>query len=127
MQSVYPALTEADVVILSAPIFFYSLPSQAKALIDRCQALWCKRVLEKSPEERRQYNSGKGYLISVGATKGKNLFEGAELTAKYFYDALGMSYEGGVFARSIEGPEDVEKHADVLGQARDLGRNAAEN
>ena len=42
MQEVYPKLLEANVVILASPIFFYGISSQAKALIDRCQAMWCR-------------------------------------------------------------------------------------
>ncbi len=126
MQSVYKDLVAADVVILAAPMFFYGVPSQAKALIDRCQALWSKRMLEKSPEQRKKYHGGGGYFIGVGATKGKNLFEGSELVAKYFFDALDMSYEGGVFLRAVEKAGDVEKFPDVMKEARELGRNTAE-
>jgi multimeric flavodoxin WrbA len=125
MQSVYPKLTEADVIILASPIFFYSLPAQAKALIDRCQAMWCKRVLEIPPSERRVHGNGQGYLICVGATKGANLFQGTELVAKYFYDALGMSYEGGVFEKKVEAKGDVVKHPDAIKQAFELGKKIA--
>jgi multimeric flavodoxin WrbA len=124
MQLVYPKLLEADVIILASPIFFYGLTSQAKALIDRCQAMWCKRRLDKTPEERRTYDGGRGYLISVGATKGGNLFEGAQLTAKYFFDALDMSYEGGLLIKSVEGKGDIAGHPDYLKQAFDMGVEA---
>lgn len=125
MQSVYPKLAEADVIILASPIFFYSVPAQAKALIDRCQAMWCKRVLDKPPAERHVHDNGQGYLICVGATKGANLFQGTELVAKYFYDALGMSYEGGVFVKQMESKGDVAKHPDAMKQAFDLGKKIA--
>ncbi len=125
MQSVYPKLYDADRIILASPIFFYGITSQAKALIDRCQAAWCKRMLDKTPEERRVLNAGKGYLIAVGATKGKNLFEGAQLVAKYFYDALDMSYEGGVFINKVEGKGDIRNHPDAMKQAFELGVMAA--
>jgi multimeric flavodoxin WrbA len=124
MQLVYPKLLEADVIILASPIFFYGLTSQAKALIDRCQAMWCKRRLDKTSERRRTYDGGRGYLISVGATKGGNLFEGAQLTAKYFFDALDMSYEGGLLIKSVEGKGDIAKHPDYLKQAFDMGVEA---
>ena len=84
MQTVYPLLEKSDVIILAAPIFFYGVPAQAKALIDRSQASWSKRILEKTSEQRKTYDSGKGYLIAAGATRGENLFEGTILTAKYF-------------------------------------------
>jgi multimeric flavodoxin WrbA len=125
MQQVYPMLVEADAIILSSPMFFYAITSQAKALIDRAQALWSKRMLEKTPEQRKNYDSGKGYLIAVGATKGKTLFDGSMKTAQYFFDALDMSYEGGVFAKAMERKGDVEQAAAALQDAYDLGKKAA--
>ena len=81
-------------------------------------------MLEKTWEERRKYDGGRGYLIAVGATKGQNLFEGIELVAKYFYDALDMSYEGGLFVRRINGKAEIMKHPEVLKEAFALGENA---
>jgi multimeric flavodoxin WrbA len=121
MQKVYPKLYEADAIVLASPIFFYGITSQAKALIDRCQAAWCKRMLDKTPEEKRTLSRGRGYLICVGATKGKNLFEGAQLVAKYFFDALDMSFEGGVFINKVDRKGDIENNPDALKQAYELG------
>lgn len=124
MQLVYPQLLEAQTIILASPIFFYSLTSQLKAVIDRCQAMWCKRFLEKTPDLRKSYDGGRGYLISVGATKGKNLFEGAQLVAKYFFDALDMSYEGGLLVRSVDRKGEIANHPEFLLQALELGKCA---
>lgn len=125
MQLVYPLLEEADLIFLASPIFFYGITAQAKALIDRSQALWSKRLLEKTPEERKSYDSGRGYLIAVGATRGKNLFEGAQLTAQYFFDALDMSYDGGIFFRSLEKKTAAKKTPETLQEAYNMGRKAA--
>jgi multimeric flavodoxin WrbA len=124
MQWVYPMLREADVIIIASPIFFYGITSQLKALIDRCQAAWCKRMQEKTPAQRRTYDRGHGYLICAGATKGANLFDGAKLVAKYFFDALDMSFEGGVFVKSVEAKGAVLERPDVLEEAFELGREA---
>lgn len=124
MQSVYPKLLGADAIIVASPMFFYGLTSQVKALIDRCQAMWSKRMLEKTPEQRKTYDHGKGYLIAVGATKGKTLFDGAQLAAKYFFDALDMTYEGGVFVKSVEGKGDAATHVDAMKDAFELGKKA---
>ena len=125
MQDVYPLMEEADVIFLASPIFFYGVTAQAKALIDRSQALWNKRMLTKRPEERNTFDSGRGYLIAVGATRGKNLFEGAQLTAKYFYDALDMAFEGGIFFRRLENKTAVSENPETLQEALNLGRKAA--
>ncbi len=124
MQTVYPMLEDADIIFLATPIFFYGMTSQVKALIDRCQAMWSKRMLEKTPEERRKYDSGVGYLIAVGATRGKNLFEGVQLTARYLFDALDMSYEGGIFFRRIDRKGAILDHPEALKEAFELGINA---
>lgn len=124
MQAVYPLLEEADLIFLASPIFFYGLTSQVKALIDRAQAMWSKRMLDKSPEERKNYSGGRGYLIAVGATRGKNLFEGVQLTAQYFFDALDMSYDGGIFFRSLEKKSAVRKTPETLQEAYNMGRKA---
>jgi multimeric flavodoxin WrbA len=125
MQTVYPLLEEADAIILASPIFFYGLTAQVKAVIDRSQATWSKRMIEKTPKERKTYDSGRGYLIAVAATKGKNLFLAAEIVAKYFYDALDMTYEGGLLLRGLEKKTAVQENPDLLQQAFDLGRKAA--
>jgi multimeric flavodoxin WrbA len=125
MQQVYPLLDWAEVIFLASPIFFYGVTAQAKALIDRSQAHWSRRLLEKTPEERQLRNRGRGYLITVGATRGKNLFEGAILTAKYFFDALDMSYEGGIFFRSLEKRNAVKENPETLQEAFTLGLKAA--
>ena len=124
MQLVYPLMEEANVIILASPIFFYGLTSQVKAIIDRTQAMWSKRMLEKTPEERKTYDKGKGYLIVVAATKGKNLFGGVQMVAKYFFDALDMSYEGGLFLRGLEKRKDVFDDPQTLQQAFELGIKA---
>jgi multimeric flavodoxin WrbA len=119
MQSVYPLLEEADIIFLSTPIFFYGVTAQVKALIDRAQAMWSKKMLLGGEPGNR-----KGYLIAVGATRGKNLFEGAQLTAKYFFDALNMAYHGGIFFRRLEKKTAAQDNPESLQEAFNLGRKA---
>lgn len=127
MESIYPLLWNTDIIVLSSPIFFYGITSQAKTLIDRSQAMWSKRMLEKSPEQRKRYDHGRGYFVAVGATKGKNLFEGVQLTAKYFFDALDKSYEDGLFVRAVEGKGGIVEHTTALKEAYDFGVKIVNN
>jgi len=127
MENIYPSLWDSQIIFLSSPIFFYGLPAQAKMLVDRSQAMWSKRMLEKPPEQRKSYDHGRGYLVAVGATKGKNLFEGIQLTAKYFFDALDKSYEGGLFFRAVEGKGNITDHPTAIQEAYDLGVTAVRN
>ncbi|MBI4775497.1 MAG: flavodoxin family protein [Deltaproteobacteria bacterium] len=126
MDRVYAELLTADAVIMAAPVFFYGVPAQLKALIDRCQAMWSKRRIEKSPEQRKTYDRGRGYLIGVGASRGKQLFDGMELTAKYFYDALDMSYEGSLLMRGLDAKEDAVQKPKMLAEAFEFGRQVVQ-
>jgi multimeric flavodoxin WrbA len=124
MREVYDKLEWAGAVVLSAPIYFYNVPAQAKALIDRSQAMWAKRLLAgKTPG--KGHSRGKGYLVAAGATKGKNLFVGTELTARYFYDALDLKYSGGLFYWRVDKAGEIREHPDALKEAAELGRRAA--
>ena len=124
MDDVYPRLQEAEVIIMAAPMFFYGVPAQLKALVDRSQALWAGRRLEKTPEQWKNYDRGQGYFIAVGATKGKTMFDGSKMMAKYFYDALDKSYEGGLFYAQVEKKGTIRDQPQALQEAFDLGRKA---
>jgi arsenate reductase (thioredoxin) len=70
----------ADIIILSSPVFFYGLSSQLKALIDRAQAMWSRKRL-KGLATGLQEIRGRGYLLAVGATTGERLFQGPQMVA----------------------------------------------
>jgi len=110
-SEIYGLLRQAEVVVLASPIFFYNMTSQLKALVDRCQTFWARKYRLKLGDPLK--GSRRGYLLSVGATKGKNLFEGLQLTAKYFFDAIDARYEGSLLYRGIEGAKDLANHPTV--------------
>jgi multimeric flavodoxin WrbA len=118
MGTIYPKLLEADVVILASPIFFYGVTGWAKALIDRSQALWARKYLLKDPSLGREGKKRKGFFISVGATKGPKVFDGAILTVKYFFDVLNAEYAGELVFRGVEAKGDILKHPEALQQAQ---------
>jgi multimeric flavodoxin WrbA len=121
MEKIYPKLLEADVVILASPIFFYGVTAWAKALIDRSQALWARKYLLKDPLLGKEGKKRKGFFISVGATKGPKVFDGAILTVKYFFDVLNAEYAGELVFRGVEAKGDILKHPEALQQAFEAG------
>ena len=120
MQWLYEELLEADHIIFASPIFFYGLTSQAKAIVDRCQALWVRRhVLGMGKEDNR---IRKGVFISVGATRGSRLFDGATLTVKYFFEAIGAKYAGDLLIRAVDRKAQIREHPTALQDAFRLGQ-----
>jgi multimeric flavodoxin WrbA len=123
MRAMYDKLLEADVVALASPIFFYSVSAQVKAMIDRTQALWARRYVMKDdfPGGNRQ-----GVLLCTGATKGRLLFVGSRLVAKYFFDAINVRYAAEILVRGVDEKGAIDGRPEVLEEARDLGRRLAE-
>jgi multimeric flavodoxin WrbA len=127
MKKIYPILLGADVILLASPIFFYGVTAWTKALIDRSQALWSRKYLLKDPSLGKEGKKRKGFFISVGATKGPRVFEGAILTVKYFFDVLNAEYAGELVFRGVEAKGDILKHPEALQQAFEAGRRLAQD
>ncbi len=112
-------------IMLASPIFFYTVSAHTKIFMDRCQSLWVrkywieKQVFRDAPETR------KGLFISVGATGGKKLFDGAILTVKYFFDVLSAGLWRTVLCRGIDRKGDIKRRDDYLQEAFQAGRDLA--
>ncbi len=124
-QQVVDQILSAKGLILASPIFFYTVSAHTKILMDRCQSLWVKKYwIDKVPfgqwEPKR-----KGLFISVGATKGKKLFDGTLLTVKYFFDVLDMELFNSLLYRRLEFEDDVLKHPEYLKEAYEAGKALA--
>jgi len=120
------ALLSAQATILASPIFFYAVSAHVKAMMDRCQSLWVKKYwLEKKPLGRFE-NHKPGLFLSVGATRGKRLFEGAEMSVKYFFDTFDTSLWRTLAYRGIDLADDILKHPEYLAESRQAGVDLVE-
>jgi multimeric flavodoxin WrbA len=124
-QDLYDRLLNCEALLLASPIFFYALSAQTKILLDRCQSLWVKKYwIEKTPFGGRE-PSRKGLFISVGASQGKRLFEGALLSVRYFFDVLDMELWKTLLFRGLDFEGDVLKHPAYLEEAYQTGLDLA--
>jgi arsenate reductase (thioredoxin) len=112
MNAIYTLLRRAEVVVAASPVFFYGVTAQLKALIDRCQTLWARKYKLglKDPLSQRR----RGLLLGVAATRGKQLFDGMELTVKYFFDGISAQYDGCIAYRAVEAKGDMADHPSYL-------------
>jgi multimeric flavodoxin WrbA len=113
-------------IMLASPIFFYTVSAHTKIFMDRCQSLWVRKywienqVFGEAPEIR------KGLFISVGATGGKKLFDGAILTVKYFFDVLSAGLWKTVLCRDVDRKGEIDRREDYLTEAFEAGRDLAQ-
>lgn len=123
MIPLYEKIISIDKIIIASPIFFYGVTAQTKAFIDRTQALWNRKRLLQRKGEWVENPERKGFFISVAATKGARIFEGAILTMKYGYDAMGIEYAGDFLVTGPDKRGDMAKYEQKLTEALEAGKN----
>jgi len=126
MQMVRHELEEADRIVLASPIQFMGVTAQAKAMIDRCQALWARKNVLKIPPLGDQ-RERKGLFISVGARKVANLFEPALATVKSWFRSLDITYAGDLLFPEVDEKGAIAQHPDALHQAFLAGQKLVED
>ncbi len=102
---IFGLLRQADVVVAASPVYFYGVSAQLKVLIDRCQTLWARKYVFNLKDPLAA--TRQGILFSVAASRGRQLFEGVNLTAKYFFDAIDARFEHALTYRGIEAKGDI--------------------
>jgi multimeric flavodoxin WrbA len=121
-QTVYDQILSCQGLILASPIFFYTVSAHTKILMDRCQSFWVKKYwIDKNPFGKLEPKR-KGLFISVGATKGKKLFDGVRLTIRYFFETFDAELWKSLLYRGLDFEGDVLKHPNYLEEAYQSGR-----
>jgi multimeric flavodoxin WrbA len=121
MAGVYEEIIAARRIIFSSPIYFYGITAQAKALIDRCQTLWSRKYLLTKKGGWHEDPEKKGFFLSVAATKGGKVFDGAILTMKYAFDAMGATYADEYLVRGVDRLGEMMKREAEIKKAEDFG------
>ena len=123
MTPLYDKIISIDKIIVASPIFFYGITAQTKAFIDRTQALWNRKRLLQKKGDWVENPERKGFFISVAATRGSRIFEGAVLTMRYGFDAMGLSYGGDFLVTGPDKRGDMTTYEQKLAEAREAGKN----
>ena len=127
MDVLYGYFEESDVLVLAAPVYFYGFGAMTKAMIDRCQCFWVRKYrLKQDMNKNRPSGCGHGILLSVGGSGGSRNFEGVLLSARYFFDALGMSFDHHLTYGSVDESGAILRHPTACAEAESLGRKVAD-
>ena len=120
-QKVYDSILASQALMLASPIFFYSVSAHTKILMDRCQSLWVRKHWLEEASSGQSRAGRKGLFISVGATRGKKLFDGTLLTVRYYFEAIDCELWKSLMYRELDFEGDVLKHPEYLEEAHQAG------
>lgn len=111
MQMIYDKLTEADILVIASPIYFYGISAQLKAIIDRLHT-----------PMRNRFKIKKTALLCVGAASLPELFDAVILQYKMVLNFFELEDLGSVLVRGVKDKGDIENHK-LLNDAYLLGKS----
>ncbi|NCC25187.1 MAG: flavodoxin family protein [Deltaproteobacteria bacterium] len=124
-SSLYQPLIHAPFVFLVTPVYFYHVPSQFKAFIDRSQSFYLRR--EGGDQTLLDLPRRPAWVVMFAARpKGEKLFEGALLTLKYFLRTFNLDIQERMLHLGKEGPLDLDGDGKAVGDMVAAGRRAWE-
>jgi|GEM_PF-716827 len=110
-------LMEADIVIISTPIYFMGPPSPLKALIDRCLVAYAKRIKRNKETKFKRFG---GIIMTAGQPE-ENMFRGTRSIIKSLYWSIDVGYKGEVLSGGMDQYKSVGRCPTALEDARKLG------
>jgi NAD(P)H-dependent FMN reductase len=127
MQQVYGKIRDADSIIIATPVMTMGIPGRLKSFMDRCQVFFMAKYIRNDPlvvPEKRKVR--RGLFICIAGMKIPEVFVGAKLTAKAFFDIIDCPYQDELLISDMDTIRDVRTRQDVLAAAYAKGKALGE-
>ncbi len=110
MSLIYEKMSQADMLVIASPVYFYGLSAQLKAVIDRCH----------NPI-RDTFRIKKTALLLVGAATLPELFDSILAQYQLCLNFFKLEDTGRVLVRGVKDKGDI-KNTNALNEAFELGQ-----
>lgn len=118
------AFMNAPFIAIASPIYFYHLPAQLKALLDRCQQYYAWR--EKGVGGLAALPQRKAFIMLCAAReRGDQLFNGALFTLKFALAPFNLDIKAPLMLRGLDKATDIDKRPDCHSALKAYGAQAA--
>ena len=111
MDIIYSKLSEADILVIASPVYFYGITAQLKTLIDRLHT-----------PMRYDFKIKKMALLLVAASEIEPVFDSIKLQYKLVLDFFKLEDVGEVLVREVKDKGDI-KNNPLLEDAYNLGKS----
>lgn len=109
MEGIYDKLSNADVLVIASPVYFYGISAQLKAVIDRLHT-----------PMRNDFHIKKLALLLVGAASLPELFDAIKMQYQLVLNFFQLEDAGMVCVRGVKDRGDIEGN-EALKEAYTLG------
>jgi len=122
MQAMYPKLREADGLIIATPVMTMGIPGKLKSFIDRFQVFFMAKYMRKKSLVSDEKKKGRrGLFISISGMNIPEVFVGAKLTMKAFFDIIDCQYSDELLISDMDTIRDIRSQPVLLETAYNKG------
>jgi multimeric flavodoxin WrbA len=122
MQQLYPKFKEMDSLIIATPVMTMGIPGKLKSMMDRFQVFFMAKYMRKKPFVSKERGvERRGLFICISGMKIPEVFVGAKLTVKAFFDIIDCQYTDELLISDMDTIRDVTAHPDLLEAAYQKG------
>jgi len=129
MDVYHDKIVDADIILLSSPIFCMGVASQVKALIDRAQVFRSRKYVLKLPIVPPDRKSKRlGVFLASAGQKWDYVFDAAVPSVKCFYHVIDIG-DADISYLMINGVDEkgaIEHHPTAKTEAEKLGKTVIE-
>jgi len=122
MQQLYPKFKDMDALIIATPVMTMGIPGKLKSMMDRFQVFFMAKYIRKKPFiSKEQRAERKGLFICISGMKIPEVFVGAKLTVRAFFDIIDCQYTDELLINDMDTIRDVMAHPALLETAYQKG------
>jgi multimeric flavodoxin WrbA len=122
MQVMYPKLRGMDGLIVATPVMTMGIPGKLKSFIDRFQVFFMAKYVRKKPFiSKEKKKSRKGLFICISGMNIPEVFVGAKMTVKAFFDIIDCQYSDELLISDMDTIKDIQEQPDLLEAAYKKG------
>jgi NAD(P)H-dependent FMN reductase len=127
MQQAYLKIRDADSIIVATPVMTMGIPGRLKSFIDRCQVFFMAKYVRNqslvAPEKKKVR---RGLFICISGMKIPEVFVGAKLTMKAFFDIIDCPFHDELLISDMDTIHDIRTRQDLLDAAYAKGKALGE-
>lgn len=98
MKEIYDDFNDSDIIIISSPLYFNTVSSLTKIMIDRCQVYWSSKYVLKNPSIDTNKKRVGMFICVGGAPKREGHFNACIPVMDLFFKAINTEYRDNIFA-----------------------------
>jgi multimeric flavodoxin WrbA len=122
MQAMYPKFRDISGLIVATPVMTMGVPGKLKSFIDRFQVFFMAKYVRKKPFiSKEKKKERKGLFICISGMNIPEVFVGAKMTIKAFFDIIDCQYSDELLISDMDTIKDIQAQPGLLEAAYKKG------